>query len=403
MDNLILKLRPKYKELMFSALSIWLWFMRNYWAANKNRRKELEDELYRILKRTRWIGYYVMEFFLYVSNGAAEHKEYNYRTPFKLIIQGKSKIFALYTKNPKFFAILEVFFRICKKANIKPEPTFEMGFGYDSLPYSKGRNVNGICGEFDPLAMKAHLLVATWTLETYRKVFKANNFGCTIRNEQSHWGVGGWELAEYHRIIIDELLGLGVKLGNIYVDNSHSEYATANVIGKLFHHGRWWGDNKYLDEYGLRVIKTKGHGLSVTVIDEEGRKSISPTWYKLLGSAWKGEAETEDGTACQEYYVRNNAGNLIKMIRCPSGYKVNDTFPYISNNLTETFETAFVMFDLAFSYGKWAVYGFFPLSTLKVNPETGYILEYYSLENIEWDRMRIARKGLKVAKRRHRR
>ena len=385
MESLILKLRPKYKELLFSALSIWLWFMRNYWVANKQRKKELEDELYRILKRTRWIGLQAMEFFLYVSNGAAEHKEYNHRTPFKYDMALKK--FDLHTKNEKFFKILEVFLRVCKKANIIPEPTLEMGMGYNSLPYAN--NTNSIHGEFDPLAMKAHLLVATWTLETYRRVFSKQRFGCTIRNEQSHHDVGGWELAEYHRIIIDELLRLGVMLKNIYVDISHSEYCHANVIGRLYHHGRWWGNDKYLDVNGRRVVRTKDHGLSVTVIDEEGRKSISPTWYKLLGSAWKGEAVTEDGTACQEYSIRNDAGDLIEKVRCPSGYRVSDTFPYISNDLMETFETAFVMFDLAFSYGKWAVYGFFPLSTLKENPETGYILEYYTLENIEWDRMRM--------------
>ena len=392
MRNPAIKLRPVYEELLFCPLGIFKAFVPEWMMAKPAGRPAIEKRYYQILRQARWIGYEYVDFFLYVSDGRKEHKFNRWRTPFYVAkcVDGKKR-FNLTKPNPEFFECLDVFLGLVWKAYMKPKICLEMWFGYTSYPYAKGNNTNDVNGFTCDKAIGVHLNVAKWTVEAALKWFKPEEIEIRPLNEPTVGGVvGGWWLAEYHRIIYDEALApLGIPLSNVKCDATHKDYVFANLIGPELHHGRWWGNKKYLDEHGRRQVHLEKHNLSVAVKDKTGILGPYADFDMALKSGFIHLGDrTEDAPTCKL--------NFDGTERCPSGHLFGS---YRTPNEAETEETAYWTILRTKLHRKEIRLGFFTLSAIIYDTKLGIWTEKYIPENIEWNRMRAQRRGVKKARR----
>jgi len=374
---------PKISDMRFGALGWFLYFTRKWWEADREEREELYRQTKRILRMVRRLRFHAIDSFNFVSNGAIEHKYYNWRTPFKVVKAGGTKKFDLSVRNEKWFRCFMKWLELCKWADEHFRTCLLMD-RYDYMPFQK--NVNNVKDFFSDAALGYQIEYAKWVMEAYREVYgKRYKPLVKICNEPIRRAAAdGVKIGKWHRSIVEH--GLRVleedrytKVRNVSIDISHTDYAMAFLVEEHVHGSVQLGDDRFLGSNGQRLIRPESHGITFAP------SLIAYHYDSFLGSAWRIGEWHEDGASCVK--IPDEHGKLKEV--CPSGHQFG---PFRISTPDEMEELAKQMWGRAKLAGKSSIFYMFPLETIVWNEVDEIWLEEYSREIINWRRARRLRK-----------
>jgi len=360
-------MKPRIKEFHSDALGIFLWFLRVAW--NPLTRKKWTKEATEVLKKMRQFRCSHVSFFMWLSDGKAEHVPLNNRTPYKRKL-GK---FDLETWNDRYWKLFRIFIKCCKDANIIPIPCVLMD-RYCYLPYDK--NKQGVSDFWSQEVRPYHVLLMDKTVGEIMTVYNAL-YEPTIEpiNEAAHWGnhpkfhiIGQWFVDMW-----EKSLKKHTRLEKYVIDASHCEAGLGEFDKPKPCHvcGRPMGNAAYLTPSGKRRILPEYHGYSI-------RQNLTPAkWEPFINSAWEIAKFSEDCGGGPEAL----------------GYSVGG---FTVGTAEQNKDMLKKMWRESKNKGKKAVWGLFPMESLYIDPKKRWI-EDYSMDRLNdtmvWERYKKAREA----------
>lgn len=362
-------------ELHGHFLSFWQQFYLEAWEA-RNEYATLTWARETVTE-ARSYGTSLLDGFLFLSDGTAEHALWNKKTPW-VFRDGK---FDLSQPNPRFWEIYRRFLELFRDHGhgMRWAPQLAMAFRYNLWPFNNNHQGIRVTHIWDRPTWPYLRQIGRLCCEAHRNVFGPDNKPWVkIMNEAGHGGNGHLfhEIMYCHENVFKQALADFMPLENLIVDTSHCDGAQGELIDLWkcvkqgdcdkpdFMHGT--------AEYKRRRIP-ESHGYS-TLADYTtpfaGRSDGKNALDVFLGSGNPRWRPTEDGASWTK------TGKGVKW------------GPYQIATAEQTYEMARHVLSAVKKKGKQIYIGLFPLETLGAS---GY--PHYQKEWIDWTRFAAFRRA----------
>ena len=362
-----------YKIMHMQAMGLHNWFKIAAWL-KKDREKALR-QLDKFVKKTDEHGFPDISSNLWISDGKAEHRNLNRKTPWHCFKPNNGKLtFDFAEPNEKFWKLHRMFLETHKKYHKKFVGIYEMREDYAWYPFAN--NVNGIDGINSPEALEVKLAYMRKAIEMQIEVF--GKFPNIIPwNERNHYGDGD----NYHKIIYDHkavrdevVIPLGGKYSDIWPDITLCEGAAAELFeahpcskpaycksGGV--HGK---EGQHRRKGGLMSIK---HGFT----------TLADFMVVLPNGDTKLEHIVKSGND-QRMYTEDGNGTVGDGRYVVRGYRMGDAGQQyvMMKELIRVWKSA----------GFLARYGTFPHEALSYDAGKNLFIPDYRPRNINWKRIR---------------
>ncbi|MBW1975268.1 MAG: hypothetical protein JRI45_06820 [Deltaproteobacteria bacterium] len=329
----------------------------------KSKEDAVFNRIEKVIARAASYGTSAISFFCWLHTNKKEHKHLNYRTP--LTWKGLlSKSLDMEIPCYRYWELYRRFLALCKKHGMATIPQAFMS-KYTFYPF-EGHNKQDIKDFWAPNAKKYQKwLIWRFLIEQKRLGLEPH---IKFINEPTHKGRDdlGHIIAKWHKDMwLHAKAMTGLKLENLVIDISHSEFAKAELVyhgrnNACVKCGRPWSNVKEYD----RLALCEQHGCSTKDSLYEGEKDIDT----FIGSAnWRAKF-SEDGS---------KQGKIAPLGR---------DYPWRLGNAKEVKEM------LLFAWGKCKnarkkkhfYFGLFPMETLK--KRSWGLEEFYDIDGIDWSR-----------------